>query len=132
MTGFSWLTLLGFIRIATKPAIFPQPLDAAEALDIVDGWLEQPYATVLEPTAGHSALLREPLTVAGHSRQPEPTRRPPGGRGDRTEPRPWSSFDADFHRFAGLRFDYIRAEPADPQRETAASRRPLRQSVDLG
>lgn len=67
--GFAWAVLLGFVRISTNPAIFEQPLSAAEALDYVDGWLAQPPATMVAPTERHAALLREllePLGTAGN------------------------------------------------------------------
>jgi toxin-antitoxin system PIN domain toxin len=67
--GFAWAVLLGFLRISTSPAILERPLGLEEALDYVEGWLAQPPATVLSPTARHAALLRQllaPLGVAGN------------------------------------------------------------------
>jgi uncharacterized protein len=67
--GFAWAVLLGFLRISTSAAILEQPLSLAESLDCVDGWLEQPCATVPAPTERHAGLLRrllEPLGAAGN------------------------------------------------------------------
>jgi toxin-antitoxin system PIN domain toxin len=67
--GFTWTVLLAFIRISTRPQLFPSPLDPAEAFDIVDGWLAQPSALVLHPTERHLAILRglvEPFGTAGN------------------------------------------------------------------
>ena len=67
--GFAWVVMLGFVRISTNPAIFEQPLDAAEALDYVDEWLAQPVATIVHPTERHTTFLREllkPLGTAGN------------------------------------------------------------------
>jgi toxin-antitoxin system PIN domain toxin len=67
--GFAWTVMLGFVRIATNPVVLDRPLSAAEALDYVDGWLDQPCATVVAPTEGHASLLRkllEPLGTAGN------------------------------------------------------------------
>ena len=63
--GFAWIVLLGFLRISTNPAIFERPLDPAEALDYLDGWLAQPVATVVHPTERHASRLRELLTAVG-------------------------------------------------------------------
>jgi toxin-antitoxin system PIN domain toxin len=67
--AFTWAVLLGFIRIATNPAAFEQPLAAGEAFDYVDGWLAQPVAMVIHPTDSHAATLRgllEQLSTAGN------------------------------------------------------------------
>ncbi|HYC80358.1 MAG TPA: type II toxin-antitoxin system VapC family toxin [Solirubrobacterales bacterium] len=63
--GFAWAVLLGFVRLTTNPAVFDAPLDADEALDVVEGWLAQPVATVVEPSERHTQNLRELLTVTG-------------------------------------------------------------------
>jgi uncharacterized protein len=67
--AFTWMVLLGFVRISTSPAAFQQPLSASLALDYVDEWLAQPVATVIHPTNLHAATLRrllEPLGTAGN------------------------------------------------------------------
>ncbi len=63
--GFSWTVLLGFIRLTTNPSVVREPLSADEALDYVDRWLAQPITTVIEPTARHSAVLRDLLDPVG-------------------------------------------------------------------
>lgn len=63
--GFSWIVLLGFVRISTNPVIFERPLSSDEALDYVDGWLSQPSAAVIQPTERHGTHLRELLTSTG-------------------------------------------------------------------
>jgi toxin-antitoxin system PIN domain toxin len=63
--AFAWAVLLAFVRLSTRPAVFEHPLQAQEALDILDGWLEQPCVTVVHPTDRHSAVLRELLTPLG-------------------------------------------------------------------
>jgi toxin-antitoxin system PIN domain toxin len=100
--AFSWAVLLGFVRISTNPVAFENPLSAEEALDYVEGWLEQPVADVIHPAPGHASLLRELL---------EPT----GAAGNLTSDAHLAalaiehgaelcSSDTDFARFAGLRW----------------------------
>jgi uncharacterized protein len=67
--AFTWLALIGFVRISTNPRIFQNPWGAGKALDVVDGWLAQPAVTVVHPTNRHAAVLRDlltPLGVAGN------------------------------------------------------------------
>ncbi len=105
-TGFAWLALIGFVRIATKAAIFANPLTPREALDLVEEWLARPSATVLHPGERHAAILRELIE-------------PEGTAGNLTSDAhlaaiaiehsvTLATFDADFHRFRGLRLDYLR------------------------
>ena len=42
--AFSWLALLAFVRLSTKPGLFPAPLTTDEAFDRVDAWLAAPAA----------------------------------------------------------------------------------------
>jgi toxin-antitoxin system PIN domain toxin len=105
-TGFAWLALVGFVRLATKTALFASPLGPGEALDFVEEWLAQPNATVLHPGARHARTLRELI---------EPT----GSAGNLTSDAhlaaiaiehgaTLATFDAEFHRFRGLRLEYLR------------------------
>jgi toxin-antitoxin system PIN domain toxin len=67
--AFAWLVLVAFVRLSTNPRISAEPYSAGEALDIVDGWLAQPNATIVHPTQRHAAVLREllePLGTAGN------------------------------------------------------------------
>lgn len=67
--AFAWMVLIGFLRVATNPAAFEQPLPASEALDYIDEWLAQPVATIVNPTNAHAATLRqllEPVGAAGN------------------------------------------------------------------
>lgn len=63
--GFAWVVLLAFLRLATQPAIFSRPFTVAEAVAMVELWLEQPPAVVVEPTPRHLALLHGLLGEAG-------------------------------------------------------------------
>jgi hypothetical protein len=100
--AFAWAVMVGFVRIVANPAIFARPWDAGDALDVVDGWLEQPAVTVVHPTHRHAAVLRDLLT-------------PLGAAGNLTSDAHLAalaiehgatlcSSDNDFSRFAGLRW----------------------------
>lgn len=60
-----WVVILGFLRLVTSPRVFPRPLDPAQAMAVVDGWLARPGVRTLEPREGHWAILKELLREAG-------------------------------------------------------------------
>ncbi len=100
--GLPWVTMLGFIRIATHRQVLARPLPAASACAHVRAWLAQPCVAVLEPGTRHADVLFgliEQLGTAGNlttdahlaalciEHQAE-----------------LHSTDADFARFPGLRW----------------------------
>lgn len=100
--GLTWLTLTAFIRLSTKVGLFPSPIEPAEALDCVRAWITAPGATVVGPTARHLDVLDQLLFEVGT-----------GGNlvsdahlaAIATEHRAdVVSYDADFGRFAGVRW----------------------------
>jgi hypothetical protein len=100
--GFAWIVLLGFVRISTNPAILETPLESDEALDYIDGWLEQPSATVVQPTERHAAHLRQllkPLGTAGNLSSDAHLAALAIEHGGEL-----CSADTDFARFPGLRW----------------------------
>lgn len=67
--AFAWSVLLAFLRLSTQPLVFERPLAVEQALDLIDSWIAQPCATIVEPTNRHTSLLREllaPLGTAGN------------------------------------------------------------------
>jgi toxin-antitoxin system PIN domain toxin len=101
--GFAWLVLLGFVRISTNPAAVELPLSADAAIDFVDEWLAQPVATVAHPTHRHAVVLREllePLGTAGNLTSDAHLAALAIEHGAEL-----CSADADFSRFAGLRWN---------------------------
>lgn len=97
-----WHTLLGFVRLATRPAVLVNPLPVDVALDYVDEWLAQPCTTTVHPTEQHAARIRDLLQAVGTA-------------GNRTSDAPLAalaiehgatlcSADDDFGRFPGLRW----------------------------
>jgi uncharacterized protein len=63
--AFAWIVLLAFVRIVTRPGLFPRPLESATALDLVDDWLASPASVVLQPTSRHTDILRGLLRDSG-------------------------------------------------------------------
>ena len=63
--GLSWLVLLGFLRLATNPKVFPKPLRVEDALRRVDGWLSHPNVRLVVETAEHWRILRGLLQATG-------------------------------------------------------------------
>lgn len=101
--AFAWTALLAFLRLATHPSVFPRPLTADPASDVVRVWLAQPAAVVLEPTDRHADILAGLLAEAGTAGNLV---------GDAhlaalaIEHRATiATFDADFGRFAGIRLE---------------------------
>lgn len=103
--GFVWVVLLAVIRLSTSRAVFANPLDADEAMDLVEGWLRQPCSTTVQATDAHPVTLRRLLATTGTA-------------GNLTTDAhlaalalehgaTLTSFDGDFHRFSGLRFEHL-------------------------
>src|SRR5713101_5678405 len=55
--GFSWSTLLSFLRLSTDGRIYRVPRNTKAAGEIVTYWLAQPAAYLLQPGAEHWAIL---------------------------------------------------------------------------
>jgi len=63
--GLPWTVLLGFLRIATNPRIFPRPMEPGVAIGKVDTWLSLPNTSVVRDKDGHWEVLRTLLGEAG-------------------------------------------------------------------
>lgn len=63
--GFSWISLLAFVRLSTKIGLFPAPLPVPDALHRVRAWLSQPTSVLLEPTIRHVDVLADLLAPLG-------------------------------------------------------------------
>lgn len=55
--GLPWWSLAAFIRIATNPRAYPDPLTPGEAADQVEQWLAAPCAWLAEPTANFQRVF---------------------------------------------------------------------------
>lgn len=59
--GFPWQSLAAFLRIATHPRAFADPLDSATAWARVEDWLSAPVAWVPQPGSEHARVLEQLL-----------------------------------------------------------------------
>ncbi|HOV19758.1 MAG TPA: type II toxin-antitoxin system VapC family toxin [Ottowia sp.] len=100
-----WVTLVGFIRLATRAAIVPEPLSVERALAQVQQWLDHPVVHLLQPGARHMDILARLLLEAGTA-------------GNLTSDAHIAAiaiehnaevltFDKDFARFSGLRYQIL-------------------------
>jgi toxin-antitoxin system PIN domain toxin len=63
--GFPWIVLLGFLRIATNPDIFPRPLTPDAATEKIAVWLSLSNTRLVQETDEHWSTLRALLSEAG-------------------------------------------------------------------
>ena len=63
--GLSWIVILAFLRLTTRPGILARPLRPEAAMAFVDEWLQQPYAEAVSPGESHWAILRSLLKATG-------------------------------------------------------------------
>src|SRR3978361_31304 len=67
--GFSWVVMLAFLRLTTRPGLFANPLTVNTAFELLEVWLQQPTATIVHPGPRHLEIIREllrPLKAAGN------------------------------------------------------------------
>ena len=67
--GFSWIVVLGFLRLTTSSLLFPNPLTSDQAMDLMDEWLMQPPSRIILPTERHWDIFKQiisPLGTAGN------------------------------------------------------------------
>jgi len=67
--GWSWQTILSFLRLATDSRIFRVPRSWDDAEAIVSDWLEQPACYLLQPGDEHWSILSK-LIRDGQARGP--------------------------------------------------------------
>lgn len=101
-----WAVLLGFLRLSTRSGILSRPMPIAQALGVIQQWLDHPATTLVQPTSQHAAVLSRLLIGAGRggslvSDAHLATLAIEHGA-------TLLSFDRDFERFAGLRFQHLR------------------------
>ncbi len=100
--GLPWVSVLGFIRIATHPGILENPLDMRGACTRVRSWLDRPQTILIHPGIRHADIFFDLLEESG------------GGGNLTTDAHlaalaiehqaELHSTDADMARFSGLRW----------------------------
>jgi hypothetical protein len=63
--GIPWAVSFGFIRLASHPAVFRDPLPPLEGLARVQGWLARSHVQVLEPGGRHLSIVEDLFTATG-------------------------------------------------------------------
>jgi toxin-antitoxin system PIN domain toxin len=63
--GLAWIVVLGFLRLATRKGLFPQPLTCEQALDVAEEWIRHSAVVLLPPGERHWSVLRTLLEDAG-------------------------------------------------------------------
>jgi uncharacterized protein len=58
-----WVTIWAFLRIATNPRVWPEPLSVSAAFDIIRSWVQQPGVIILQPGPRHSEILERLLSA---------------------------------------------------------------------
>ncbi len=103
--GFAWIVLLGFLRISTRAGIMKHPLPVSDALALMDSWLAHPHARIVHPGDRHSGILgRLLLTAATGGNLTADAHLAALAIEHNAEV---GTFDRDFKRFAGLRFQLL-------------------------
>lgn len=108
--GIPWQSSLAFLRLATNPRLFGQPLKAPAAWLQVAEWLAHPRVWIPEPAQNHSAILGgllDRVSVTGNLIPDSHLAAIAIGHGLTLR-----SADSDFARFPGL--DWV--NPFEPQR----------------
>jgi len=65
LIGIPWAVSFGFIRLATHPAVFRDPLAPSEAVERVRGWLARPHVQILEPGPRHLSFVEKLFAMTG-------------------------------------------------------------------
>ena len=63
--GLAWVAMLAFIRLTTRPGLFPSPLHPEAAMAQVTDWCNAPGAVVVSPTPRHVDVLSGLLAKVG-------------------------------------------------------------------
>jgi uncharacterized protein len=61
--GLPWQSLIAFLRIATHPRVFSDPLTPDQAWRQIEEWLAAPRAWIPEPTAQYVTVLGRLVTT---------------------------------------------------------------------
>ncbi len=101
--GLSWNVLLAFLRLVTNRRLFEQPASVDVAMSVIDAWLSAPTTVIVEPTVRHTALLSSLLNETGTAGNLVNDAHLAALAIDHDAT--IGSFDADFARFTGVRWE---------------------------
>ncbi|MBT5706145.1 MAG: PIN domain-containing protein [Verrucomicrobia bacterium] len=54
----AYVVILGFVRISTNRRVLSDPLTVVQAVQVVDGWIQQPNVEFIAPADGHWSNLK--------------------------------------------------------------------------
>ncbi|HEX5471459.1 MAG TPA: type II toxin-antitoxin system VapC family toxin [Lacipirellulaceae bacterium] len=63
--GLTWLVIVGFLRLATHPGIFDDPLSAQEAATKIETWLALPNIGLITEADAHWTLYQQLIRDVG-------------------------------------------------------------------
>jgi len=63
--ALAWNVVLAVLRISTQSRLMLQPLRPAQALELVEGWLQHPLVELVQPGPAHWEVLRLLIEQAG-------------------------------------------------------------------
>jgi uncharacterized protein len=103
--GWAWLVLIGFVRVSTRSGILTHPLSPGDALGVMQDWISHPNSRIVQPGVRHADILTRLLLMAGTA-------------GNLTTDAHLAAlaiesdaevitFDRDFKRIAGLRYQLV-------------------------
>ena len=98
----AWVVIQGFVRIATHPKIFENPMPVADALGRVEEWLTLPHVQVVHPSSSHFQIWSSLLKQLGSAGNLTTDAHLAALAIDRALT--LHSSDADFSRFPGLKW----------------------------
>lgn len=104
--GLAWTALLGFMRISTNPRVYDDPLSVAAALDQLDEWIDLSSTAIVAPTSRHRTILRNLIEAAGTAANLTTDAHLAALAIEHGAT--LATFDGDFHRFSGLKLEYLR------------------------
>ena len=100
--GIPWAVVCGFVRLMTHPAVLVDPLDPGRTLLHVRSWFERPLVEVLEPGPRHLEIFERLLKSLGVAANLTTNAHLAAIAIEHQCE--LHSNDADFSRFAGLRW----------------------------